>query len=286
MPNKEKGRNSGGSIAPGVGANYRAVWTPYELNDQYKIIRSLLDEYNNDYIIHHSRLEESNWRAPFSKETYQPITDEEYDNLAKSSLSLVNSQLYLFHGNSNSETRKLILETGELRSRVVQERLTSKSYFNTGQIKHPTQEAEQVCFSEGLLSYAIDTAGGIFTVAVPEASIYRTSGFFYSDGLHAFDSDLHEGFHMDIMSTGGVVIMDEDVSRRLSSVDNVRYMQELKEKWGDQLSTDISLIQNRGKSIKKEVTPIAKQARIVPTGILMDTAASIRDSMVYKVNWE
>lgn len=261
----------------------RTVWTPTEMNEKYERAVSLCFQIGRV---------SGKASAGFGLEAehlkvkgIEPVTREDYEELAAISLRLANSKETLHHGVSKSKVRKDVLDTMALLSHVAQERHLQRSNFNTGEMKGEDLEGEQVCFSlkRVLAQYAnLGDIGG-FDVAVPAAEIFQNCGFFEADGTHVFGKVPKVGFEYDLNTKPGVIVLDKRSELNLRSEYGEDYVAETKRKWGEKLMVRESVEFAYTGDLDWQDFPKAKLARIVPTGVLMDTPSTKRDGMVYKL---
>ncbi|MBP7774801.1 hypothetical protein KA078_03350, partial [Candidatus Woesebacteria bacterium] len=273
----------------------KAIWTPEELNKKYSECHAALIRFRQLVMDVGATIDSREGIKVLQDiaNGLQPIAESEYTALYEASLKLANRDGYLFHGTTNPEARASILSKGMLFSRKRQEEIYGESHFamqeaaeaaglSTALIKQDDAEYEQLCFSldHPLGTYTSlgrttqDNPQNVFAVALPAATAFRNYGFFSSDGIHFFSlPDPQQGFELSVNRSNCKLVCDEAAAQQIIRAGN----QELLQQYRDVLF-------NSAEALPKE-SPAHKiaQARIVPTGILMDKPGSKRSGMVYRL---
>lgn len=291
--NSEKGGDED-QITHGLGLK-KAIWTPNELNQKYSECNSALIAYKKLVTDLLATINSYQGLRAVQEITHglEPIAEQIYDRLREESLKLANRKSYVFHGTTDPGARRSILSTGKILSRKRQGELYGTTHFAMQEaaikaslsetlVKSDDAEEEQVCFSLDRPIGAYASSGGsgqkvsqdVFAIAVPSATIFRMFGFFSLDGIHCFSlPDPQQGFELSLTEANAKLVCDE-VAR-----------QQLLHGGGETLLEQYSDVMFNSADALPEETPSQKleNARIVPTGILMDTPGSKRTGMVYRL---
>ncbi|MCA9372520.1 hypothetical protein KC921_00305 [Candidatus Woesebacteria bacterium] len=278
--------------------DFRAIWTPNELNQQYAEAFDLSKDLQELIGKVCQTLGLESQRYDMSRQTYflEPVNKEEYEKLHQRSLQLANDQGYLFHSAVRPETRWKILSTASLMSRKKQMAETGEAEefiasaaeqagLSPSLQKSEDMEAEQVCFSRTpLASFAKGTGfggtgRGVFSVAIPASHVYRRCGFFDSDGIHAFNLPLPEdGLKVSFADFDATIICDDEcrtsMNQHSGQADVSRALDE----------SGVPIIQSTNElGIGIDENRFVRVARIIPTGKKMDLPGEKRAGMVYQL---
>lgn len=154
---------------------------------------------------------------------YEDVTIESIENKNEAFSKIGKEDLLFYHG-TYTDAFLDMLETKGLSSRKKQIEIRSKARFSTAEGKRQNQEMEQVAFSVNEPNWGYTRQppenGDTHFLGPPEDIWVITDGgwllknqgsnFFYTDGIHLFNSNIDEGFELSFTDNPSCFMMTQE----------------------------------------------------------------------------